>query len=165
MKEATIDTVESMEMSSMVSSIVECVRIGMVEEGEAVDAILEAAHLLGRNNGVYTDAQLARRERNDRRRAPLAEPAGVSEEVNEYLIKRRTDELVELANLKPMEEICLRLCICGLTARETASALGLGRHRVEVNLRVARRKVRRVFKGGPYAGWYEVYLSEIRRGR
>lgn len=150
------------DFTEQISDLLE---MGLIDIETAADAYLEAAAALSKDQGILTSRQLERRIRNEHKYCPSMDLTGVPAEVESYLLSRSTDELIELANLRPMEEICLRLHISGLNIKELSSMLGIGRRRVAMHLRIARRKAVQIFNDGPYAGWYEVYLSEIRRGR
>jgi DNA-directed RNA polymerase specialized sigma24 family protein len=138
---------------------------GKLTLDEAADALLAATGQLGRTHGTYTEKQLARRNRLDRQRLPRMQHDDVPDEVSQYLVDQRLDGLVAVAGLKPIEEICFRLRFSNMTPREITQILGIGRRRTELHLKQARRKMIQVYKEGPYAGWFEVYLSEVRRGR
>lgn len=150
------------DFTTQIESLIE---MGLIDLETAADACLEATGALSRDHGILTSRQLERKIRNEPKYCPSSDLTAIPKEVDSYLLSSSTDELVELANLRPMEEICLRLRIAGLNMKESASLLGIGRRRVAMHLRIARRKAINVFFDGPYAGWYEVYLSEIRRGR
>jgi len=156
------ETIPTTPIIAMIAALVEA---GLTDVEEAADALLESDYALGRKHGVFTAVRLARRMRLEAERLPALHENAIPEEVQTYLVEQRTDELVQLARLGPMQEICFRLCASGLSVRQTASVLGIGRRRVELHLRSARRRVKAVYHEGPYAGWYEVYLSEVRRGR
>lgn len=141
------------------------VESGIISAEEAADAVLESANALGRARGAFTTHQLARRARLDVERLPILREDDIPCEVVDEIVEQRVDELVALAGLSPMQEICFRLCVDGLSTRQSAIRLGIGRRRVQMHLRAARHRVQAVYDEGPYAGWYEVYLSEVRRGR
>lgn len=127
------------------------------------DALLQTAGLLGRKRGIYTRAQLtAKIRRQDRKRCPAFERA-LPEEMVECLVEQWIDELVQVARLSTLEEVCFRFCYAGYSPRRIAAAMGRSRHTVSRRLNSARRKLRKAFRQGPYAGWREVYLQEVNR--
>ena len=131
----------------------------------AADAILEAAGALSGRNGIYTKSRLERKIRNDHRRAPRVSECEVPQDVIQYLLERQIDDLVEASGLTALQEIVFRLYAGGLTCRDMEATLGIKHRAIATRLRAARRKVRAAYNQGRYAGWYEVYLSEVRRGR
>ena len=138
---------------------------GRKELEEAADALLRTAGALSRRNGIYTKSQLERKTRNDHRRAPRVSACELPQDVVDYLFERQIDDLLEASGLTALQEIVFRLCAGGLTCSDIAATLGIKHRAIAIRLRAARRKVRWAYNQGRYAGWYEVYLSEVRRGR
>jgi len=151
--------------AQVIPALMALVESGMMTVEEAADAALESENALGWRRGAFTTVQLARRMRLETGRLPILCKDDIPKEVMDEVVGQRVDELVTLARLRPMQEICFRLCVEGLSIRQSARILGIGRRRVEMHLRAARHRVQAVYDEGPYAGWYEVYLSEVRRGR
>lgn len=129
----------------------------------AADALLRSAGVLGRANRVYTAAVLQRRIRLEDKRLPLLPPCGLPPEVMDRLIDQRIDELVDVSRLTIRQEIVFRLRACGLSIKLISATLKIRPRRAAAALRAAQRKVRRAYHEGRYAGWYEVYLSEVNR--
>ena len=129
----------------------------------AADALLEAAGIFRQGSGVYTGRRLERKIRNDRRRTPQANECEVPHEVIEYLLERLIDDLVDVSSLTTREEVVFRLHASGLGCRDMAATLGIKHQAIAFRLRRALRKVRASYREGRYAGWYEVYLSEVNR--
>ncbi|MHB9036255.1 MAG: hypothetical protein ACYC64_06280 [Armatimonadota bacterium] len=138
---------------------------GVIELEEVSDILLANVGGLGREGGTYTQAQLERKMRDEQARLPRIEECGVPSEVTDYLLERRLDDLIDVSKLTALQEICLRLCVAGLKRKDLAATLGLTPARTALALRIARRKVRVAYDEGKYAGWYEVYLSEVNRTR
>ena len=138
-------------------------RDGLLDLEQAADSILAAEGALGRENGIYTQAQLNRKIRIEQQHLPLLDECEIGKEAIEYLIERQTTDLVEVSRLTPMQEICFRLYVEGLTCRDISLSLRLKHNTTANHLRNARQKVKAAIKDGRYAGWYEVYLSEVNR--
>lgn len=136
---------------------------GLIDLEDASDILLSSSSALGYKRGAYSQRQLDRKIRNEQRRLPRIDEFGIPSEVSEYLLNRQIDELVDVGNLTALQEIIFRLCASGLTCTEIAKKFGLSRRRTYIALKIARRKVRVAYEEGKYAGWYEVYLSEVRR--
>ncbi|MCE5313897.1 MAG: hypothetical protein ABFD49_07775 [Armatimonadota bacterium] len=138
--------------------------IGMEEVG---DIILANTGGFGRDAGVYTERQLDRKIRNERTRLSKSDirEEGISTDVTGYLFERHLDDLIDVSGLTAIQEICFRMCAAGLRRNNVADTLGLSPARTTYALRVAKRKIRRALGEGRYAGWYEVYLSEVNRTR
>ena len=130
---------------------------------QAADALLEAAGLLGRESGAYTHKQLMRKIRLEERRLPKLEEFELPAEAADYLVESVIGELVDVARLTALQEICYRLHASGLSVRRISATLRIKRQVIAAHLGAARRKVRAAARQGRYAGWYEVYLSEVNR--
>ncbi len=131
-------------------------------ESEA-DRLLQAGGAIGRETGIYTSAGLKRKIRNEHRRAPLVSECGLPAEVVDRLVDQRIEELIDVSGLSIRQEIVFRLRVCGLGIKRIAATLNIKPQRAAALLRAAQRKVRRAYRAGAYAGWYEVYLSEVNR--
>jgi len=127
------------------------------------DELLKRLGLLGKRNGIYTERQLERKIRQERERWPEADEFSVSDEVRRYLLERQVEDLIIVSNLTPMQEIAFRLYAQGLGLRSIQATLGIKHQVIAAHLRRGLRKVRAAYKQGRYAGWYEVYLSEVNR--
>lgn len=127
------------------------------------DALLEAVGVLSEGSGIYTTAQLDRKIRNERKRLPEVEEYGLPQEVIAELVERRIDELIDLSRLTVSQEVVFRLHLCGLSVRCIAATLKISQNKAAYHLRKAKRKIRAAYSEGRYAGWYEVYLSEVNR--
>jgi DNA-binding CsgD family transcriptional regulator len=127
------------------------------------DALLESAGFLRGAGRVYTQVQLDRKTRTETRRLSEHGRLELRDETANYLIEHLIDELVDVSGLTAMQEICYRLYACGLGCGNIAATLKLNYHIVAARLRAAERKVRAAYEEGQYAGWHEVYLSEVRR--
>ncbi len=130
---------------------------------KVADALLEAVGAFSEENGIYTDAQLTRKMRLERNRLPEIEECGLPEEVTAELVERRIDELISLSGMCVSQEAVFRLHLCGLSLKQIANSLKISPHKVEFRLRIAKRRIRSAYKECKYAGWYEVYLSEVHR--
>lgn len=138
-------------------------RAGCDELENAADELLRASGALG--NGLYTQRQLDRKIANERKRLECRDEAGMPDDVLNHIIERQTAGLIEASRLTVIQEIVFRLHISGLTCRHMAATLHARHQTVAVHLRAAKRRVRAAYNEGSYAGWFEVYLSEVRRGK
>lgn len=129
----------------------------------AADALLEAAGALGRKPGAYTEAQLARKMRDEQARLPRIEETSLPSDLVNFLAERWIEDLIDASGLTVRQEIIIRMHLSGMDCEKIASALGRRRQSVLVLLREARRKLQATYADGRYAGWYEVYLSEVNR--
>lgn len=129
------------------------------------DGLLKASGELGSRSGIYTQAQLDRKIRNERERMPVVEETGFPQDAADRLVEQGIDELIDVSRLSVRQEIVFRLHVCGFSCRDIAATLKIQRRRTAALLRAAKRRVREAYNEGRYAGWYEVYLSEVRRGR
>ncbi len=129
----------------------------------AADALLKAAGVLGRANGIYTAKALQRKIRLEDKRLPPLPECGLPPEVLDRLIDQRIEELADVSRLSIKQEIVFRLRACGLSIKLISATLKIRPRRAAAILRAAQRKVRRAYHDGRYAGWYEVYLSEVNR--
>ena len=130
---------------------------------QAADELLGHYVIYGAVTGIYTQAQLDRKVRDERKRWTDEPEAGVADEVVNYLLDRQVDELIEVARLSAMQEIVYRLYAAGLGTKQMSVLLGVRRRTIEERLRAVKRKIRTTYLEGRYAGWYEVYLSEVNR--
>lgn len=129
----------------------------------AADALLKAAGVLGRAHGIYTSSELQRKIRLEDKRLPLLPPRGLPPEVIDGLVDQRIEELIDVSGLTIRQEIIFRLRACGLSIKLISATLKIRPRRTAAILRAAQGKVRRAYREGRYAGWYEVYLSEVNR--
>ncbi len=136
---------------------------GLIDLEDASDILLSSSSALGYKSGAYSQRQLDRKIRNEQRRLPKIEESGLPSEVSDYLFTQQIDDLVDVSNLTALQETVFRLSAAGLTCKEIAKNFGLSRKRTYVTLKIARRKVQAAYEEGKYAGWYEVYLSEVNR--
>lgn len=134
-----------------------------VELERRADELLGRCVKLGSASGIYSRAALERKMRDERKRLPALDEGGISERTLEYLIERQLDDLVDAAGLTAIEEIVYRLRVAGFSSKRMAAALGITRTTIYRRLRSVKRKVTAAYEQGRYAGWYEVYLSEVNR--
>lgn len=127
------------------------------------DCLLKSAGALGRHTGIYTAKQLRRKVREELRRMHSLEEGGVCPDVIEYLAQARLEDLIAASRLTAVQESVLRLRAVGLSCRDIAVATGVRHEVLAGHLRQARSKVRAAIRQGRYAGWYEVYVSEVNR--
>lgn len=129
----------------------------------AADELLADHSALGARSGIYSQAQLDRKMRDERTRLPYITEIGVCVETVDTLLERRIEELVDAASLTALQEITYRLYVAGFGCRRIASIMGVRHSLLERRLREVKRKIRAAYEEGRYAGWYEVYLSEVNR--
>ena len=151
------------ECSQNYDYLLAAARDGLMDLEQAADTILAAEGALSRENGIFTQAQLTRRIRIEQQHLPLQDEDEMGNEVIEYLVERQVADLVDVSNLTPMQEICFKLYVDGLTCKDISIILRLRFHKTAYYLRTARQKVQEAIRDGRYAGWYEVYLSEVNR--
>ncbi len=138
--------------------------VGELDDLEAAaDRLLESAGALGRETGAYTESQMRRKIRRDANRAPRLDACAVSEKMVDFLFQRQVEELIDVSRLTVRQELVFRLHVHGLGIRRITATLKIGRYTAARALRVAKRRVRAAYQEGRYAGWYEVYLSEVNR--
>lgn len=130
---------------------------------QEADALLGRCTMLGSDSGIYTQAQLDRKARDEQKRMPLLTEGAMSEAMFEHLLERQMQDLIDAANLTALQEIVYRLHVAGFSVKRIAEALGIRRRTIQQRLTTVRRKVTAAYEQGRYAGWYEVYLSEVNR--
>ncbi|MEN6357852.1 MAG: hypothetical protein ABFD83_12310 [Armatimonadota bacterium] len=140
-------------------------REGLIDLEDVANTMLSTAVGFGYNTGAYTQVQLDRKIRDENRRLPQIDEYAVPAEVMDYIFERQLDDLIGVSEVTAFQEIVFRLSVAGLTIKNIAANLGLSTSRTAAALRTARRKVRAAYEEGEYAGWYEVYLSEVNRTR
>jgi len=141
----------------------QCSALGEAELEIAADEIIRSNITASRKRGVYTSLQLARKIRDEARREWEFDEFAVPGEVIEYLAARMLDDLIEAARLNSLQEIIFRLRLDGLSVRFIAATLSINPKRTAYHLGKAERRIRAAYAEGRYAGWYEVYLSEVNR--
>lgn len=129
------------------------------------DILLQGAGVLGRPDGIYTQKQIIRKIRNEQQHMPRLDECELPPEMASYIFQRQIDDLIDAANLTQVQEIIYRLFTGGLKCAEIARTLKIRRQIVFAHLKSARGKIKAAYKDGIYAGWLEVYLGEIRRGK
>jgi DNA-binding CsgD family transcriptional regulator len=130
---------------------------------EVADSLLIAIGATGRRSGIYTARQLRRRIYKEHAHLPMISEVGMPPEVVDYLFYRQIEELIDTAGLTVREEIVFRLYLCGFSRSQTAAAIKRSRWTAARLLGQARAKLQAAYAEGRYAGWYEVYLSEVNR--
>lgn len=134
------------------------------EEIESLaDQLLETCVKFGAQSGIYTNTRLNRKIRDERKRLESLHEDDLYEPTIELAFDRQIDELIDAADLNEIEKIIWRLWIAGFTGKRISEMLGIKRRVVKQRLRIAKRHIRAAYLQGPYAGWYEVYLSEVNR--
>lgn len=129
----------------------------------AADELLARHAALSGDSGIYSQVQLDRKMRNENKRLPRMAEAGISADAFDVLLENRVEELVDAAGLTAVQEVIYRLHVAGFSPRRIAAIAGIGQGLLERRLRTVKRKVRAAYVDGIYAGWYEVYLSEVNR--
>ncbi len=132
---------------------------------EQADEMLSPFMTRGSGSGIYSQAALDRKMRNEQKRLPMLVERGISNDMLDCLADRQVEDIIDAAGLTAVEEIIYRLYVSGFSGKRIASALKIKRRTIYSRLRTVRRKVRAAYNEGIYAGWYEVYLSEVNRGR
>ena len=132
---------------------------------EQADDLLSPFMVRGSGSGIYSQVALDRKMRNEQKRLPMLVECGISNDMLDYLVDRQVEDIIDAAGLTAIEEIVYRLYVSGFSGKRIASALKIKRQTIYSRLRTVRRKVRAAYNEGKYAGWYEVYLSEVNRGR
>lgn len=129
----------------------------------AADELLAQHGYLGGDSGIYSQAQMERKIRNEDKRLPRLEETGIGPDTVDALLERRIEELVDAASLSPLQEIIYRFHAAGFGCRRISSVMGVRQRLLERRLRTVKRKIKAAYEDGRYAGWYEVYLSEVNR--
>ena len=143
--------------------LIDAAREDATEMEQQADALLGRCVLLGSDSGIYAQNQLDRKMRDEGKRMPLLAECGVPDEMVDYLVERQMEDLIDAASLTAFQEIVYRLHVSGLSVKRIAEASGVRRGTIEQRLRTVKRRVRAAYEQGRYAGWYEVYLSEVNR--
>lgn len=119
---------------------------------------------MGKENrkGTYSEASLNRKIRRNEHIKPEIEKVGLPEEVCEYLRLAYLKDLLSVPGLTRIERFVLILRSTGWSMLDAARYIGVTRLRCYRAMESARRKIAR-HKENPFAGWYEVYLSEVNR--
>ena len=130
---------------------------------KAADTLLAQHGSLGGDSGIYSQSQLDRRIRDENKRLPRLEDIGICPDTVDALLERRLAELVDAAGLDALQEIIYRFHAAGFGCRRISLMTGIEHDLIERRLRTIKRKVRAAQEEGIYAGWYEVYLSEVNR--
>lgn len=112
---------------------------------------------------LYTETQLTRRINRDWKLAPKLREAQPSRELLSILHDTYLNGLLDAAELTPRQEMCFKMYAAGFTYTEIAETFQVFRREVAQHIRTAKQKLRGAYKRDLYAGWYEVYLSEINR--
>lgn len=136
-----------------------------VDLERAADGLLAQHVTLGADSGIYSQTQLDRKMRDEYKRIPRMAEVGICAEATDTLLEHRIEELVDAASLTALQEIIYRLYVAGFGRRRIASIVGTKHILLERRLRTVKRKIRAAYEEGRYAGWYEVYLSEVNRSR
>ena len=134
-----------------------------VDLEQAADELLAQHMPLGSDSGIYSQTQLDRKMRNESKMLPRLAEVGISAETVDVLLERRIEEMVDAASLTALQEIIYRLYVAGFGCHRIASIMGVRHRLLERRLRTVKRKIRAAYEEGRYAGWYEVYLSEVNR--
>jgi len=134
-----------------------------VDLEQAADELLAQHIPLGSDSGIYSQSQLDRKMRNEEKRLPRLAEVGISADTVDALLERRIEEMVDAASLTALQEIIYRLYAAGFGCRRIASIMGIRHRLLDRRLRTVKRKIRAAYEEGRYAGWYEVYLSEVNR--
>jgi hypothetical protein len=127
-----------------------------------VDDILRALGT-ARKHGVYSEAGLARKIRRESAVDVEVEQSGLPGEVCDYLFRAHVRELISTPGLTSRQRLALLLQAGGHSCGQAAETMGISRTSYCRVLERARARFER-FRD-PYAGWYEVYLSEVGRGK
>lgn len=138
---------------------------GSADLERQADELLGRSLILGSDSGIYAEVQLDRKRRREQKQAPILVDNGISDEMTGVLVERQLRDLIDAANLTALQEIIYRLHVAGFSGMRIAATLGIKRGTANQRLRTIRRKVKEAYEQGKYAGWYEVYLSEVRRGK
>lgn len=136
---------------------------GTTDPEGVADVLLKAAGAFSEDNGIYTKAQLYRKMRMERKKSPEVEEYGLPKEVEAELVECCIDELIELSRLSVSQEVVLRMHLCGMHTSYIAKTLKISHQVAAYRLKAAKQKIIATYKEGQYAGWYEVYLSEVNR--
>lgn len=128
----------------------------------AVDEML-ARHLLLGRGGLYSEKQFRRKIRDEEKRLSQSGKASLGTDWVDALVESAINELIDAAGLSAIQEIIYRLSLAGFRCGRMAKMLGIEPELLISRLRSARRKIRAAYRDGKYAGWQEVYLSEVNR--
>lgn len=130
---------------------------------QLADEMLAGCVRFGATSGIYTQLQLDRKVRRERKRVQVVAEDCACAPMIESVVGSQLNDLIDAARLNSMEEIICRFYVAGFTGKRMAEMLGVKRSVVKQRLRIIKRRIRAAYLQGPYAGWYEVYLSEVNR--
>lgn len=111
---------------------------------------------------VYTEAGLLRKMRREQTRPVERRESMLPDDAYDYLLLAYIRDLIASPQLTSQERLALILSTTGWRQSDAAILIGVRRARYQRIMRSARKKVER-YASNPYAGWYEVYLSEVNR--
>ncbi len=112
---------------------------------------------------AYSESHIKRMIRRDEKRAPELDESRISEEIIEIAVELQLNDLISAANLSTIQELYFRLHAGGMGVRKIAATLRINHRTVALQLSAAQARIRAAYREGKYAGWYEVYLSEVNR--
>ena len=119
-----------------------------------------------RESYIYTEQQLARKIRDEYKRLESKntnEECGLESDIQDIIIECAITELSELAHLSALQQIIFGLYVKGLSCSDISILLRKKRKTTWENIQAARYRIKKILREGKYAGWYEVYLSEVNR--
>lgn len=133
-----------------------------VQKERAADDLLKSAGSVRSNGRIWTQIQLNRKMRLENSRIPDLEVTDYCDD-DDIVFMSMYFRLANMAKLNPMWTEIFRMHIIGCTAVEIAHILNIGRLRVCRIIRRCTIRLKKAYMADPYAGWYNVYLEEMRR--
>lgn len=131
---------------------------------EQANRLLKDAHALGRQEGIYTEVQLARRTRSEYVDSDLVSQAiSTARAEIDNLVVGELRHLGNLAGLSDPQQDVWNLRVLGLGVEEIAETCGISRSSTYARLERARFKVIKAMIRYPYFGLWDVYTQLIRR--
>jgi hypothetical protein len=126
------------------------------------DNLLRSAGAICYYGGTWTQAQLNRKIREQDSYLPDIEVKNCCD-ADDMVFSSMYTRLAKAANLNPLYTEVFRMHINGFSGNEISRALKIGRLRTFRIISRCKYKLQKVYQSDPYAGWYNVYLSEINR--
>jgi len=136
--------------------------LSRVHKERIADNLLRTTGEIHSYGGIWTQAQLNRKIREQNNYLQDLE-IGNCHDADDVVFNSMYARLAKKADLNPLYTEVFRMHINGFTAVEISRTLQIGRLRTSRIIAKCAARLKQVYQSDPYAGWYNVYLSEINR--